>query len=657
MAVLGKGAQQLQVVSARARRAQAESRKRPSPEILEAYRELLDPERTTIRDFLESFKIPTKKRQKHSGSNLLDYRLRPAQTRLLDEIEGCWDQGEAAKILVLKDRQQGISAFVQSLMFERFMRGGGGYWRTVSHKDDATDDLIRTFLAFRLQVPPFVFDEVMGAEWASQRPNAMEMRAGPVITRLETLTARDGAMGRGGAPRGMHVSEYPWWTSGKSGLGAALTALEDAPGNFAIIESTGKEFDEFYELCVQARAGKSPYKLVFFDWLSNPTKTFSFPTPDDKLEFADTVGQIDDYGRSDEAELVAKGATLEQIYWRRREIDSPNTPGRDLRSFAREHPLKFEDAFYADSDSIFTPLEYLDDRRDRLADQERKAAKGDFEVDPRTGKDLKFVPNKLGRWTLYEMPVSGKSYCYGADACAGLKVLNQGRREGDKAVIDIGHVETGEVVAVFRDNVPPEKLAIEIMCGSKFYGWARGYPERNNDGKVVIRDLPGLMDDWGCPTDVMLAQKKAITTKNGEEFEHHPGFYTDVKTKPVVINHLRRLTRELGPVRDGEPRMLYLGLMDEMRRYVRSVSVDKNGRPSGRVTMHAASGHDDRVMAAALRHEARMWLYDRPDEQTKYAPQKERGVLVSDLTTWNPQGEIRRQKQNEAHDSVLGGGF
>lgn len=653
MGVLGKGAQQLAVVTSRARRALAESKKRPSPEVIEAYRELLDPSRTTIQQFLESFKIATKKLNTATGTNMVPYRLRDAQLRLLDEVEAMWGAGEAAKILVLKDRQQGISAFVESLMFERFMRGGGGYWRTVSHKDDATDDLIRTFLGFRLQVPEWVFSDVMGAEWVNERPNAMQMRMGAVITRLETLTARDGAMGRGGAPRGMHVSEYPWWTSGKSGLGAALTALEDAPGNFAIIESTGKEFDEFYELCVQARAGKSPYKLVFFDWLSNPTKTFSFPSEAERMDFADTVGQIEDYGRADEAELVARGATLEQMHWRRREIDSPNTPGRDLRHFAREHPLKFEDAFYADNDSIFTPLEYLDDRRDRLADQERTATKGDFEVDPRTGKDLKFVPNKLGRWTIYEMPVPGKAYCYGADASAGLKVLNQGRREGDKAVIDIGNVETGEVVAVFRDNVPPEKLAIEIMCGSKFYGWARGYPERNNDGKVVIRDLPGLMDDWDCPTDVMLAQKKAIATKNGEEFEHHPGFYTDVKSKPVVINHLRRLTRELGPPRDGEPRMLYLGLMDEMRRYVRTVKLDSNGRPSGRVTMHAASGHDDRVMAAALRHEARMWLYDRPDEQTK--------VGGEDKKTWlsvlSDSIYKRAKGRQDAVDPVLGRGF
>jgi len=650
MARIGTAAQTLIVAASKARKAAA-AKGPASPEAIEAWRRLLDPKQTTRREFLESFDIGTKKLDATSGTNLVPYRLREAQLRLDDLIDDMWDAGEAAKILVLKDRQQGISAYVESLMFERFMRGGGGFGKSVSHKDDATLDLLRTLVTFRMQVPPFVWSDVMGVEWVSERPHALEIRRGPLVTRLETMTARDGAMGRGGTPRWMHISEYPWWTSGRSGLGAALTALDDSPGNFAIIESTGKEFDEFYEMCVSSRSGKSTYKLVFFDWLSNPTKTFSFPSESAKLDFAKTVGQLEDYGKHDEALLVAKGATFEQIHWRRREIDSPNTPGRDLRHFSREHPLLFEHAFYADTDAIFTPMEYLDDRRDRLSDQERAAEHGLFEVDPTTGKDLKWVPSKLGAWTIYSPPEKGVAYCYGADACAGVKVLSQGRKSSDFAVMEIRRVDTMEIVAVYRENTPPEAFAIEIMAGSKWYGWARGYPERNNDGKVILRDLPGLMDAWDCPTDIVLQQKKQVPSRNGDEWELAPGFYTDTKTKPLVINHLRRMTRELGPVRSGEPRMLYLGLMDEMRRYVKHVPVDKNGAPKGRVVFAAASGHDDRVMAAALCLEARHWLYERPNEQTKAA----------DPETDTPQKRIsdqvyapRRKGDVNAQDPVLG---
>ena len=655
MARFGTQAQALGAVVRRIKKADAAAGRGLSAAAKAVWERLLDPEQTSIREFLESFQIGTKAQHGASGTNMVPYRLRPAQIRLLDTVEEMWANGEAAKILVLKDRQQGISAFVESLMFERFMRAGGGSWRTVSHKDDATEDLIRTFVSFRLQVPDAVFTEVMHAKWASERPHAMEIRSGPSITRLETMTARDSAMGRGAALRGFHGSECPWWTAGLKGLGAALTSLEDSPGNFGILEFTGKDFDIVHEMCEQSRAGRSVWKLVFFDWLSNPTKTFSFPSESERIDFITTIGQKEEYGKPEEAKLLAHGASPEQILWRRREIDSPNTPGRDLRHFAREHPLVFEDAFYADSDSVFVPAEQLDQRRPRLEEQERKAERGDFHVNPTNGEGLEWVANRNGAWVIYAQPEKGKSYCWGGDACAGIKATVQGRKEADHAVMEIGDVETDEVVAVFRGQVPPEEFSIQIMCGSKWYGWSRGYPERNADGKVVMRDLPGLQDGWNCPTDIVLQQKKLTPGRDGNEWEYAPGFYTDVKTKPVLINHLRLLTRNLGPVRDGEPRLLYLGLMEEMRRYVREVRMDVKGRPTGRVSLGAVSGHDDRVMASCLRREARMWLGDRPEEQTRVQPKNERWSMGS-LTKWSAS-ELRLAPQETVNDETMGAQF
>lgn len=585
----------------------------------DVWEELLDPRRTSLREWMESFHIPMKRVDEKTGTNMTQFVLRKAQARLVNFVTECWNRGEGAKVIVLKDRQQGISSCIEALMFERMMRGGGGQGRTVSHKDAATEDLLRILMSFRLQVPDFVFQRVMGAEWKSEVPDAMEFRVGSSIHRLETMTARDKAMGRGSAPRWLHISEYPWWDAGKGSLGAALEAWEDAPGNFCIIESTGKDFDEFYDLCVSAQEGRSPYTLFFYSWLDHPEKTKAFASTLARAEFVKTVGFLPRYGQKEERELVeVYKATPEQLHWRRRKIDSPDTPGASLQHFAREHPTKFSDAFLAESSCPFEPMEWLHGRRTSLLDMEINSEKGEFEASDSKGTKVEFVPNRNGRWTIYARPVEGRSYAWGCDPSSGAKFMDQGKRVADYGVIEVRDVQTRQLMAKMRDHLVPERISVEIMCASKFYGWARGYAERNNDGKVVVRELEGLQDAWGVPTEILLSQRRLIPTRSGDVWEHFPGFNTDAKTKPMLVNNVKRLMREIGPPKDGEVQRLSLGLMEEMCRYAAVQTQDKNGKPTGKVRYEASTGFDDQVMGCALTLEACFWLEERAEERTKY---------------------------------------
>jgi hypothetical protein len=628
----------------------------PSAEARALWVKLMDARETSVRDFLESYDIPTKRVNSRTGKNLFPYRLREAQKRVLGEVEEFWGRGEGAKVLVLKDRQQGMSSFFESLMFERFARGGGGFGKTVSKDNDSSEELLRILVSFRLQTPDWVWADVLGGTWASERPDAMEFRRGAMISRLETMAAKDGAMGRGSSPRWMHISEYPWWSAGKGNLGAALDAWEDAPGNFVVIESTGRELDEFQQMCEAARDGKSPYKLLFFDWLSNPSKTYSFPSESARLELEGRVGREERYGKEEEKELLDRGATLGQIAWRRRKIDSPDVPGADLKYFAREHPLKFADAFYADSACVFQPMERLDERRKRLEVAEDKAARGTFEWADAKGTVVTWNPARFGPWTVYRQPENGRSYCWGADTASGARFVDRGRKEADWTVAEFREVESGEVVATFRDHVPPERFALEVMAASKWYGWARGYCERNNDGKVAIKELLDLQDAWLCPTDILLRQEKRIPTKSGEILEHFPGWHTDVMSKPLVINHLRRLTRALPEkVTEGEPFMLYLGLMEEMRRFVTRQMTGIDGRPRGRPRMEASEGHDDRVMASAMCLEAREWLKERPNEKTVMGRKK--ALTSAEHYASMIEGVFRPVRPEVACDPDLGRAF
>lgn len=599
-----------------------------------SWRRLLDVSQTSVRVFLESYQVQTKRVDALSGSVLVDFRERAAQTLLREEIERQWALGRGAKILILKDRQQGLSTVVQLLMWERLMRGGGGKGKVVSHKDEATEELFETLDSFKNQTPDAAYKAV-GAKLVKASARAVKIKFGTHLTSsAQVMTAGDAAMGRGGAVRWLHISEYPWWSRGKRALGGLLSSWEDAPGNFVIIESTANGLEEFYRMWGKAERGLSDYVPMFFSWLTHPHKALPFRTKRRRELFEESVGTRAEYGVEEELILRDQhGATLEQLHWRRREIDSPGVDG-DLGFFKQEHPATPGEAFQSSSRSLF-PLELLNAWREKARQMDADARVGSIVKDGKS--PVEFMEERRGGWRIYREPEIGKCYAYGSDVAEGKEVLaGGGGQEGDLSTVVIREIQTKRIAAVFRAHVDPETLALEVAKGSELYGMARGYVERNNHGHTTLHVLETMEY-----SEIVLTQIRLLPGAGGRRWTYEPGFKTKQNTKGPIIDRARKWVRDLGvPKEDSEP-AIPLCLLEEQERFVRM--------GPGASQMGAEVGHDDLVMADALCLEACWYLRDEVAE----LPVVER-VLESPYMRWL---EATTYSVPTGLDSDLGAGF
>lgn len=597
----------------RKRLATARRKSRISKEEVERWEYLMDPDRCSIQEFIENFRVATKEVQ-DDGTVQQQIVLWPAQVEILKAVADAWASGHAAKIVIVKDREQGCSFFIQALFYERYCRGGGGEMRTVSHKDEATLALQTDFHSFRMQTPDWVFTDLLGGEWLNDAPGKWKfMWPGKHFSVARTMTCRDGAMGRGDRTRWAHYSEYPWWPTGKGNIGGALATLRDTPGNIYIFESTGKDFDEFYTLAYNAREGKNGWTCLFLSWLTHPGKRSFFRNPHERAEFADSVGKLDAYDRLEEQALFeeTKG-DLERLKWRREQIDGPVCNG-DVAFFAREHPRVFSQAFYADTDSVFDP-QILDSRQEKSMAEESRVEIGSAEVTLENGRPrCRFVPSRSGPLRIYRHPVKGRKYCFGADPSQGKKVVDLGKRTGDYATVILLDVESEDVCALYRAHTPPEEFAQVIYSISMYYGWAPGYVESNADGRTVLYVANELEYLWRVRESPLLPQARRSQMKNGEMFENHVGFLSDSLTKPVAVNRLKKWVRDMGILKGDGPSRIPLPLLTEMRMYVYEQTFTRRGVPTGRVSMSASKGHDDTISAAWMAFEAREYLKTHPE--------------------------------------------
>lgn len=620
----------------RARQDIEEQSKPRSKEEVALWRRLLDPKQTTVVEFLEAkdldgkpiFWITTKETQK-DGTAQTPLVLWPNQLYLVRNIYEMWADGEAAKLRIPKDREQGISFCIQAVFAWCFLTGGGGAMVTISHVEEATQGLCEDFDTILSQVPPWVYREILGAKWTSRRAGRWRLEfPRHRKCRAKTLTCRDKAMGRGERPRWMHLSERPHWQTGKKSIRSALTVLRDKPGNIYVDESTGKDYDDFYDGCVAAREGRSNWRCLFFSALTHPMKRVKFKRPADADQLEEEIGLLHRFGMKEEMRWrdecvrleIERTEMLERLKWRREQIASVFSG--DIGEFTSEHPITFDECFRIDSSSAFD-VAILDSWM-RIAEQDWKLwERGNLEVTGTAPEvQLEWVPARLGRMWLKKRPIEGHSYTFGCDPASGKKTVDQGKSEADFATILVRDLTSKEFVLLYEHHTAPEVLQIDLLAISKWYGWAKGYPESNNDGKILLSPnyLPRLQEDWEVPDEVCLAQIRTVVRDGQHLHEPTLGWWADSVSKHVAVNRVKAWIRQIGAAteKDTVPPIPWPALK-QCRGYIVIYKNDaKNGyqKASG---FGPISGHDDLVSALYLCMEAAEWLDDpqHSDRRTK----------------------------------------
>lgn len=229
--------------------------------------------------------------------------------------------------------------------------------------------------------------------------------------------------------------------------------------------------------------------------------------------------------------------------WYRRQYEDAEDP-LDVK---QEYPNTPEEAFISTGRIRFA-ADWLDYQA-----QFHRTPMLDFEV-PDTLFDISGL-------SLYTLPQPRSQYLIAADVAEGLA-------HGDYSGCVILDRYSWDEVADLHGHFEPDAFGSFLCRLGRFYHMAEVFVERNKDGQTTL---------------LQMRTENYLRIGAGED--GRPGWYTDVRTKPMVVNSLAKaLAQKIPKIRTAES-------ADEMRIYKR----DDKGR------LAAPEGFfDDRVMYWAI---------------------------------------------------------
>lgn len=507
------------------------------------------------------------------NSQLIPFKLNTAQQAFEKIIEETEKAGKLHRYIVLKARQLGISTYSTGRMFAKTATHENINTLIIAHEDKATLNLFNMNKLYYDELPSAIrpmkkYSNERALVFENPTNDEEEKALNPGLRSKFTIaTAGTTETARSGTYHNVHVSELAFFPNPEKTMTALLQCVPDKPNTLVVIESTANGVGGyFYDMWLAAVEGKSDFIPVFLPWFID--KEYSTPFPDSKTakDFKAAVnykykGTNGEYIYTEEYILKKMHKlTWEQLYWRDRTI--ANKCGGDIDLFKQEYPSTPEEAFIASGRPRFDhkALKQLE-----LATSAPIAVGGLS----RKGETVSFYEDKNGYVYIFKYPVPDANYTIGADVAEGLIT-------GDYsvgAVLD----EQCDLVCAWYGHIDPDLFGKELANLGWYYNEAYVAVEGNNHGLTTIRSLIG--------EEYYNLYNTKIYDKINDEMTTKIGWYTNVKTKPLMINKLAEFIREL------LIKIPFDLFIKEMYTYV----IDEKGRTNAQIGCH-----DDTVMALAI---------------------------------------------------------
>lgn len=394
------------------------------------------------------------------------------------------------------------------------------------------------FDSLRAAGVPFSFRTEALAEWvlADRDASLRIIQAGASEAAAEKI-------GRSGTITRLHLTETAYYEYAKESLNALQECVPPAElGSETVSESTANGASGvFYEDFMAARAGTSSTRAHFYSWLDQPEYRR-------ELEPGERIVPETDRER----EVVAKGATPEQLKWYRQKVADKKS--QDLVD--QEYPL--------DPDTCFITAGRL------FFDRERTKSLLATTTDPIETKSVG-RDGSHGGLRIWKHAQPGRRYLISVDPSEGV-----GGDPGAAVVLDRG---TGEHVATLHGQFSTWEMArlVAELGRPPFYGNS-GDPqntnalvvvERNNHGHAVLQ---GLIREQRY-THVYIGSDK------------RPGWVNSEVTRAAALAALHSAHH------DKHWKSPEKQTIAEMLRFI----VNEQGKPEA-----AKGAHDDLVLAHAI---------------------------------------------------------
>lgn len=341
--------------------------------------------------------------------DIVPFKLNPHQKKFLLVYYKQLLAGRPIRIIVLKDRQKGISTLAEGIMFQRNSFRHNRKGAVVSYKKSSTDAIFQMFLRYKNNFPQDLIPDLI-----SRNAKGLFYE---IDSEIKLYTAEAGDIGSSETIQDVHFTELSKYRDAETTLIAMLQTVPEEPNTMVIIESTAAgSGNEYHKRWKMAENGESNYEAVFLSWLDDDEYTKPFASIEMRDEFMGTLDK--------EEELLHKlGATPEHMHWRRK-IGLPDKCGGSLQKFRQEYPATADQAFIASGNPVFDTNQC---ELNKAFAREVKPERGEFEfVRDIEGNvyDVKWVPNVNGRWRKYREfnrnPEEYNRYAAGADVAEGL---------------------------------------------------------------------------------------------------------------------------------------------------------------------------------------------------------------------------------------------
>lgn len=275
---------------------------------------------------IENFRVYAEKYLKIKDKNgeIVPLVLNKAQLVVLSKIEEQIKAGVPIRLIILKARQKGISTLIEAYIFWRTSNWHQRKSAIVGHKVDATNNLYAMTKRYLKYLPHVLQPQI-------EASNEKVLRYGKLESEIKLYTAESGDVGSSDTIQDLHLTEVAKWRDPKTSLTALLQTVPDKPNTMVVLETTAKGIGgEFYDRWQMAKNGESNYIPIFLSWLIDDEYTLKFRDQEDKDKLINSIDEI-------EEGLLASGATLEHLNWRRK-IGLPDKCGNDVDQFRQEYP-------------------------------------------------------------------------------------------------------------------------------------------------------------------------------------------------------------------------------------------------------------------------------------------------------------------------------
>jgi hypothetical protein len=481
-------------------------------------------------------KIRTKKQQ------IVPFVLNRAQQRLLELVARQLASRGYVRIIILKARQMGLSTLVGGFLYWWVSQRRVQKAIVVAHKSDATRNLFGMTKQFHDAAPvsvkpstkyssrkELVFDKL-------ESSYLVETAGGDGIARSNTLSCA-------------HLSELAFWPPGvaRDNFSGLMDTIPTEPGTIVIIESTANGVSGlYYDQYQTAVRGEGNFERIFLPWFIQDE--YRMPVPADFERTPDEI-EMALAALRDFSEVIGN----DQLCYRRSKVAEK---GLDL--FKQEYPANETEAFLTSGRPVFIPemiSKLIENAPPPIA---RKGLEAGTWENHSHGELHCYLPHD-----------PGGRYYIGADVGAGVN-----RDWSVAQVLD----SAGRQAAVYRAQIDPDSYATTLASLGKYFNDAEIIPESNNHGILTCVRLSKDLDYPNVFTET-------VYDKISDQETTKIGFFTSVKSKPLVIDKLR------AALRDGTVTIFDKTTLEEMRSYI----VTETGK------MQAEPGcHDDCVMALAL---------------------------------------------------------